>query len=252
MKILLAEDSRTNQKLATFILENEGHSVEVADNGLVAVERFVNSSFDLILMDVHMPEMDGFEATTRIREHEQSTDSRTLILAMTDESPGGRDRCLESGMDGYLSKPLDMKELKEALAQAESSGIHDGDQSGVTRSGASPIESMVDWAGALKAVSGHQSILDTVVEAALEEGPELLEQLRRAIESSDVEVIHRTAHTIKGAFRTFNPVPMIEVAEQIETLAQSESLDQITPLFTKLEPLLDQTLQELRTPTAAD
>jgi two-component system, sensor histidine kinase and response regulator len=90
------------------------------------------------------------------------------------------------------------------------------------------------------------------VEAALEEGPELLEQLRQAIDSSDVEVIHRTAHTIKGAFRTFNPVPMIEVAEQIESLARSESLDQIAPLFTKLEPLLDRTLQELRTPPAAD
>jgi two-component system, sensor histidine kinase and response regulator len=110
---------------------------------------------------------------------------------------------------------------------------------------------MIDWDGALEFVSGHQSILDTVVEAAIEEGPILLDQLRRAIESSDFEVIHRTAHTIKGAYRTFNPVPMIEVAEQIETLARSESLDQITPLFTKLEPLLDLTLQELRSPPAA-
>jgi two-component system, sensor histidine kinase and response regulator len=121
MKILLAEDSRTSQQLAMMILEDEGHSVEVADDGLVAVEMFAKSSFDLILMDVHMPEMDGFEATTRIREREQSTNSRTLIIAMTaDESPGDRDRCLASGMDGYISKPLDMSELTEALARAES------------------------------------------------------------------------------------------------------------------------------------
>lgn len=253
MKILLVEDSRTSQQLAMLILEDEGHSVEVADNGLIAVEKFASSSFDLILMDVQMPEMDGLEATTRIREHEQSIDSRTLIIAMTaDESPGDRDQCLESGMDDYISKPLDMNELAEALARAKSNGSNNVDQSDAKQPEASPTEPMIDWVGALEFVSGHQSILDTVVEAAIEEGPILLDQLRRAIESSDFEVIHRTAHTIKGAYRTFNPVPLIEVAEQIESLAQSESLDQITPLFSKLEPLLDLTLQELQVPPAVD
>ena len=253
MRILLAEDSRTSQQLAMLILEDEGHSVEVADNGLVAVEKFASSSFDLILMDVQMPEMDGLEATTRIREHEQATDSRTLIIAMTaDESPGDRDRCLESGMDDYISKPLDMNELAEALARAESNGDNNDKQSVANQREASPAEPMIDWIGALEFVSGHQSILDTVVEAAIEEGPILLDQLRQAIESSDFEVIHRTAHTIKGAYRTFNPVPLIEVAEQIESLARSESLDQIAPLFSKLEPLLDLTLQELQVPPAAN
>ncbi len=253
MKILLAEDSRTSQQLAMLILEDEGHSVEVADNGLIAVEKFASSSFDLILMDVQMPEMDGLKATTRIREHEQSNDSRTLIIAMTaDESAGDRTRCLESGMDDYISKPLDMNELTEALTRAGACGGKHVDQSAVKQQAASPTESMIDWVGALEFVSGHQSILDTVVEAAIEEGPVLFDQLRRAIESSDFEVIHRTAHTVKGAYRTFNPVPMIEVAEQIEALAKSESLDQIAPLFTKLEPLLDLTLQELRNPPATN
>lgn len=253
MRILLAEDSRTSQQLAMLILEDEGHSVEVADNGLVAVEKFASSSFDLILMDVQMPEMDGLEATTRIREHEQSTDSRTLIIAMTaDESPGDRDRCLESGMDDYISKPLDMNELAEALARAKSNGSNNDKQSVSNQREASSSEPMIDWVSALEFVSGHQSILDTVVEAAIEEGPILLDQLRQAIESSDFDVIHRTAHTIKGAYRTFNPVPLIEVAEQIESLARSESLDQIAPLFSKLEPLLDLTLQELQVPPAAN
>ena len=128
MKILLAEDSRTSQQLAMLILEDEGHSVEVADNGLIAVEKFASSSFDLILMDVQMPEMDGYQATGRIREMEinhdlkrrhktHSADDRLPIIAMTAGTLSrDKHRAFEAGMDDHVSKPVDPDHFYGVLA----------------------------------------------------------------------------------------------------------------------------------------
>jgi two-component system sensor histidine kinase/response regulator len=109
LQILLAEDNATNQKFAVRAIEKQGHSVVVAGDGRVAVDMWTNGSFDLILMDVHMPEMDGLQATARIREveHASGDGRRTPIIAMTANAmKGDREACLEAGMDGYVSKPV--------------------------------------------------------------------------------------------------------------------------------------------------
>ncbi len=114
--ILLAEDNPINQKLAIRLLEKWGHSVTVANNGVEAVREFEKGNFDLILMDVQMPEMGGFEATRVIREKEQTKGTHLPIIAMTAHAmKGDRERCLESGMDGYLSKPIQIEELFNIL-----------------------------------------------------------------------------------------------------------------------------------------
>jgi signal transduction histidine kinase/DNA-binding response OmpR family regulator len=112
LRILLAEDNFVNQRLASRILEKHGHSVITAANGRQALERLATERFDLVLMDVQMPEMDGFEATASIRKMEEATGTHLPIIAMTAHAmQGDKERCLAAGMDGYLSKPLNVKEL---------------------------------------------------------------------------------------------------------------------------------------------
>jgi two-component system, sensor histidine kinase and response regulator len=130
LRILLAEDNFVNRAVAAAILEKNGHSLAHAGNGTEAVEAAEREAFDLIIMDVQMPEIDGFEATRRIRAAEQGTDRHTLIVALTAHAMAGdRERCLASGMDDYLSKPLQKNVLylllerisnqKQAVAAAQ-------------------------------------------------------------------------------------------------------------------------------------
>jgi len=117
IRVLLAEDNPVNQKLAVLLLKKLGHSVTAASNGQEAVALYESQTFDLILMDVQMPGMDGFEATAAIREREKSTGARVPIIALTAHAMAGdRDRCLSAGMDGYATKPISTKELQKEIA----------------------------------------------------------------------------------------------------------------------------------------
>jgi CheY-like chemotaxis protein len=116
LRILLAEDNLVNQRLATRLLEKRGHFVVLAANGREAVTAFEKESFDLVLMDLQMPEMDGFEATAAIRAKEKSTGKHLPIVALTAHAmKGDREKCLASGMDGYLTEPIRPQELDEVL-----------------------------------------------------------------------------------------------------------------------------------------
>jgi CheY-like chemotaxis protein len=116
LRVLLAEDNPVNQKLAVRLLEKRGHTVILVENGREAVARHASESFDVILMDVQMPGMDGFEATAAIREQERIRGSFTPIIALTAHAmTGDRDRCLRAGMDEYLSKPIQAAQLYEML-----------------------------------------------------------------------------------------------------------------------------------------
>ena len=117
LRILLAEDNPVNQKIAIRLLEKRGHHAVLAANGKEALEALAGASFDLVLMDVHMPDMDGIEATMAIREQEKTTGLHQPIIAMTALAmKGDRERCLAAGMDGYLSKPIDLEQLEDVLA----------------------------------------------------------------------------------------------------------------------------------------
>jgi PAS domain S-box-containing protein len=129
--ILLAEDNRINQTVATRMLERMGHSMVVAGNGKEALALLELHSFDLVLMDIQMPEMDGLTATMRIRENERSTQLHMPIVAMTAHAmTGDRERCIEAGMDGYITKPINRQHLEEALTLAISAGDVTTDSSG--------------------------------------------------------------------------------------------------------------------------
>jgi len=117
LRVLLAEDNAVNQRLAIRLLEKQGHQVTVANNGREAVEAVGRQAFDVVLMDVQMPEMNGFEASAAIREAERGTGRHLPIIALTAHAmKGDREHCLEAGMDDYLSKPIQARALAQALA----------------------------------------------------------------------------------------------------------------------------------------
>jgi CheY-like chemotaxis protein len=118
LNVLLAEDNAVNQRLAVRLLEKRGHKVVVAGNGLEALAALKKESFDLVFMDVQMPEMDGYEATAAIREAERDSGRHQPVIALTAHAmKGDREKCLAAGMDGYLSKPIKPQELDEVLEE---------------------------------------------------------------------------------------------------------------------------------------
>ena len=118
LRILLAEDNAVNQKLAARLLEKQGHRVTVTGNGLEALAALDHEKFDIVFMDVQMPEMDGFEATAAIRARERGTGRRQPVIAMTAHAmQGDRERCLEAGMDDYIAKPFGSRELGDLLGR---------------------------------------------------------------------------------------------------------------------------------------
>jgi CheY-like chemotaxis protein len=132
LRILLAEDNRVNQRVAMSMLQRMGHQVVVANNGREALQAFGNGEYDLVLMDVQMPEVDGFEATATIRRTDAGRAGRLPIVAMTAHAmKGDRERCLEAGMDGYISKPVSRLELEKEISRVM--GFHDAPASAVPR-----------------------------------------------------------------------------------------------------------------------
>ncbi|MEM6472064.1 MAG: PAS domain-containing protein [Planctomycetota bacterium] len=211
LRILLAEDNAINQKLAVGVLEKFGCIVVVVDNGEKAVQKVGSDKFDLVLMDVQMPVMDGLEATREIRRNE-GDDSHVSIIAMTAHAmKGDREKCLEAGMDGYLAKPIRMDALRETLA-----GIS------ANRS-AEPSDSLQDEVAdqpysldALRElVSDNDSLMNDLLSMYLQESEALLSTIDNAIETKDVETIRRTAHTLGGASRSVGATVVSRLADEL-------------------------------------
>ena len=258
LRILLAEDSLVNQQLAVALLSSEGHEVVVVNNGREAVAAVENGAFDLALMDVQMPEMDGLEATAIIRRneavrHPQADPApgntclgrvparpRLPIIAMTAHAlSGDRQRCLEAGMDGYTAKPINADELFAAIAALTAAGNGAGEER------VSPDADPVDWSAALKAVRGDCGLLATLVQTAVKEIPELLASIRAAVTGGDPPTLRRAAHTLKGSVRYFGACRVTELAARLESLAQAENLHASREVLPALGDASDQLLASL-------
>jgi CheY-like chemotaxis protein len=212
LRVLLTEDNAVNQKLALRLLEKRGHSVVVAGNGREALETLSRDSFDIVLMDVQMPEMDGFEATQIIREGERTTGAHVPIIAMTAHAmKGDRERCLVEGMDGYISKPLRPSELFEAIESLVGVGRARIEE---------PAKPPFDEAIALETVESDRQLLCEMIDAYFEECPQLTEALAAAIERGDAATVQRTAHTLKGMLATLGAAEASSLAKHIEARAR--------------------------------
>jgi CheY-like chemotaxis protein len=232
LQILLAEDNAVNQQLAVRLLGKRGHIVTVVPNGSEAVALAKKSRFDMVLMDVQMPEMDGFEATAVIRKEEESTGKHLPIIAMTAYAmEGDRERCLAAGMDGYIGKPIQAEDLIDAIENlGQSSAVAE------VATTANPREQEpIDTASALARVEGDIELLKEVVALFLKELPELVTNLREAITARDGSAIERAAHNLKGSVGNFAAQPAFEAALKLEVLGRNGSLSEAEPAYCELE-----------------
>ncbi|VTR94283.1 signal transduction histidine kinase : PAS domain S-box OS=Singulisphaera acidiphila (strain ATCC BAA-1392 / DSM 18658 / VKM B-2454 / MOB10) GN=Sinac_7544 PE=4 SV=1: HAMP: PAS_9: HisKA: HATPase_c: Response_reg: Response_reg: Hpt [Gemmata massiliana] len=261
LNILLAEDNPVNQKLAVTVLEKSGHTVTVAPNGRVALDLSGARPFDVILMDLQMPEMGGLEATGAIRERETRTGAHQPIVAMTAHAmKGDADRCLAAGMDGYVSKPVQFEQLNRVLAQVLPGAIAEPAPAPpappacpsvaaptpppVVRGGGYPV---VDRATALQCMAGDEELLREIADLFVQECPRQLGDLRAALGAGDAPTARRAAHTIKGAVGNFGARGAVEMANRIETLAKAGELDKADGLVPELEQQLGAVTTELAT-----
>jgi two-component system, sensor histidine kinase and response regulator len=240
MRILLAEDNIVNQKLATAILTREGHEVALASNGQEAVQTWQSGDFDLVLMDVQMPEMDGLEASRQIRLLEQETGGHTPIIAMTAHAmTGDRERCLEAGMDEYLAKPIRIRQLAEKLNTVTLSPHATPADVADAAAPETPLddnhEELIDWDEALEGVHGDRDIFRQIAEVFLDESTRLLRELGKAVELGDRDRICRTAHTLKGSVLFLGARPVVELASHIELCVGEGNLEAVETHFPRLE-----------------
>jgi PAS domain S-box-containing protein len=232
LRLLLAEDGIVNQKVATTFLEQRGHSVIVVNNGMEAVAAFEAEAFDAILMDVQMPEMDGFEATAAIRDKEKTTGNHIPIIAMTAHAmKGDRELCLAKGMDGYISKPIKKEVLYKTIEEI-GSGSDD-----VQTSQADKIadDQVFDKEEALDRVGGDMGILKELIEVFFEECPKLMDEIRETMASGDNTALRRAAHTLKGTADIFSAKNVVETALKLEMMARDEKLDGIEETWSSLK-----------------
>jgi CheY-like chemotaxis protein/HPt (histidine-containing phosphotransfer) domain-containing protein len=225
--LLLVEDNHTNQQVAVSTLAQMGYRIESVANGREAIAALRACDYDLVFMDCHMPEMDGFEATAEIRRHEPAT-RRTPIIAMTASAlPEDRARCLAIGMDDYLTKPLHRHELHAVLERWLHGTNTDAAQSAVMPLApdsfeAAPLkpEALSD----LRQLGGpDQSFLRELIDLFILESGKRLALLNEAATNEDLNALHQLAHSQRGASLNFGAQRMAQLCEELENMNGSNS-----------------------------
>jgi len=243
LRILLAEDNIVNQKLAVRLLEKRGHVVAVVGDGKEAIEALDKDRFDLVLMDVQMPQMDGFEATALIRESEATTGVHLPIIAMTAHAmKGDRERCLGAGFDGYVPKPVRSQELFDAIEMLV--GVPPPTDGAVPQE-APMSESLVDRSVALARVDGDLGLLKEIVGLFMGDFPKLMAEIRTAVQNRDAAKLRRAAHTLKGSVGNFGAARAVEAALVLEMMGKSGDLSGVEAAHARLEDVMARVGPEL-------
>ena len=243
LQILLAEDNLANQKLAVGVLTRQGHQVTVAGNGRIALQKWQGQKFDVILMDVQMPELDGLETTQTIRQLEVSLGSHIPIIAMTAHAmTGDRERCLESGMDEYLSKPIRARQIAEKLSAMFPGAIESAAEA-LKHIEKSPT-AVIDWDQALEGTDGDRQLLADVIGAFLETLVDSIMGIESTAQLRDANQLQRRAHSLKGELLAIAATPAAERAKELEMAARQNQLDHVDAIVADLM----QVLLELREP----
>ena len=223
MRILLAEDNPVNQEVALSMLQRMGHTVDLAENGALALGKWSPGRYGLVLMDVQMPEMDGLTATRAIRTREEELGApRTPIIAMTAHAmEGDRAKCLAAGMDDYLAKPISMASLAAKL------GAISGRQTQPPAPSARPrvpfsVQMVVDLLGL------ERESAERLIQKFIDTSRKNIDSLKEAAAANDAELAHRMAHSIKGSSLQIGAAAMGKIAERIETLGRAGILSQTT------------------------
>src|SRR5579884_366122 len=247
--ILVVEDNPVNQRVARLLLERMGHSSLLAENGKQALEMLGREQFDLVLMDIQMPEMGGFEASQRIRAMEQGTARHIPIVAMTAHAmTGDREKALAVGMDDYVTKPVDRRQLARAIDRflRPEMGEHETvKKPSLTSSSASTF----DMQGMIQRI-GDEEIARSILADFLVEGESMIADLRNAIAAGDPDQMRLNAHSLKGAALTIGASPLADAAFAIETMGNNRELQSIDAAmqslvarYNELTPVLRKALE---------
>jgi two-component system sensor histidine kinase/response regulator len=242
LDILLAEDNIVNQKLAVRLLEKRGHKVMVAGNGREALAALDQRPYDLVLMDVQMPELGGIEATIMLREKEKLTGSHQFIVAMTAlVMKNDRERCLAAGMDGYLAKPIRPQELDEALdACMAKRGISSKE---VSRTEVS--DHSVNADELLERLDGDRTFLAELTDLFRADYPRQIHLIREAIQQNDAPGVKQASHALKGALSNLAASQAREIAANLERLGASGNLAPATIVLGDLEKEITRAVESL-------
>jgi signal transduction histidine kinase/ligand-binding sensor domain-containing protein/CheY-like chemotaxis protein len=239
LKILVAEDNPVNQLLATRLLEKRNHQLLVVGNGLEALEALEqqrDQGFDLILMDVQMPQMNGFEATRIIRERERIQGGHIPIIAMTAHAmKGDRERCVGAGMDGYVSKPIQVQELYAVIDEV----VEQMQKSKRRKVSEGQGQVALDKAAALANLGGDEHVLAEAGHLFLVECSRLMSEVQEAIRRNNASALEQAAHIIKGSVGTFAARRAYETARRLEELGHEGKLKDAEGVYANLEAEMD-------------
>ena len=235
LNILVAEDTPFNQKYIRRLLDSWHCRTTIVGNGRQALEILSDQTFDLVLMDVQMPDIDGLTATMRIREMEKQTGRHVPIIAMTAHAMrGDRERCLESGMNDYVSKPISPATLLEAIHRVLPLAAPATTAEAVTRSESTPAYDDRTLAELLSAFNNDPAFFKEIAEMFISDYPPMLETILRAIEARDGALLERTSHSIKGMARNFQIDSAADIALQLEQAATGGRYERATKLSRQL------------------
>ena len=259
LHVLVAEDNAVNQQIARRLLEKRGHTVVLVADGRAAVDRLEQESFDLVLMDVQMPLMDGVEATAAIRARELRTGDWLPIVAMTAHAmKGDREKYLAAGMDGYISKPVQKQALwdvveefglrKRSMALQTSDTVHRPPsnersvQNGAILPGTSAASSecaVFDCQAALERVEGDSDLLREMVTVFLESCDAMLDDIRQAATHRDAHGVESAAHALKGCLANLSANEAWQSAALVERLGREKVFDGMAGAYGQLESALE-------------
>jgi len=272
LRLLLAEDNPVNQKLAIVLLQKAGYSVDAVDTGFKAVEKVQTNHYSLVLMDVQMPDMDGFEATQQIRLWEQGNGQHIPIIAMTAHAMAGdRDRCIDAGMDDYVTKPLEPRVLFNAIDrwtqnastepetpiepkkdsasddQSEFAPDFGDDWNGANafqntpkpapaaQTNSQPEQLPADLEAALFRFDGDRDFMKEMCLEFKDHLPDRVTELRSALQADEAESLGRFAHNLKGLSLNFNAGPVAALAAKLEACGKQKNLADAPMLVAQIE-----------------
>jgi two-component system, sensor histidine kinase and response regulator len=250
LHILLAEDNRVNQTVASRMLGKMGHSVVVANHGPEALAMLAQQTFDLVLMDVQMPEMDGLTATRKIREEEKYSGIHLPIIAMTAHAmKGDRERCPEAGVDDYVSKPVNARTLMDCISAVLSAcGGRERNRVRQTDKPETVCGTQAQWDSVrtLEMLGRDENLLREVIAIFLAETPKKMANLRQALEQGDADSVEKIAHSLKGELGYLAIPEVAQKARALEQMGRKSDLQNATTLLTTLNNELSAVLASMR------
>lgn len=277
-KVLLVEDGLVNQRVALGFLHRWGHQVKLVLNGREAVELLEREPFDVVLMDIQMPEMNGYEATEIIRQREVGTQQHQFIIAMTAEAmKGDRETCIAAGMDDYVSKPFDAADLQRALDRSPASLLDNGEPIASDEElepipddsipdDAIPDDASPDdasqasspstdtttsaWQRILVKACGDEDLASQLATAFAEEAEQLMPEMRDQLSALDAARLQRSAHTLKGAAGCLGATQVAAAGQRLEQQAKSGELDDAAATLDELARCTRRFLEEINHPPA--